>query len=125
MTTTYHTDAEYLALLEAILENPADDAPRLILSDWLEEHGEEERAEFIRLQCRIASLQSGCNCGSCVKLRGGGQHHNGPCAVNQERDELSDGRSKQAFLRLREHELIEKFGSGLLGSLPLGECLTK
>lgn len=49
MTTTDHTtDVEYLALLEAIRTNPADDAPRLILSDWLEEHGEDERAAWIR-----------------------------------------------------------------------------
>lgn len=38
------------ALLAAIEAAPLDDAPRLILADWLEEHGEYERAEFIRLQ---------------------------------------------------------------------------
>jgi uncharacterized protein (TIGR02996 family) len=38
------------ALLRAVLESPADDAPRLVLADWLDEHGESERAEFIRLQ---------------------------------------------------------------------------
>ena len=31
--------------------NPEDDTPRLILADWLEEHGD-SRGEFIRLQCR-------------------------------------------------------------------------
>ncbi len=40
------TDGE--ALLAAILANPDDDAPRLIFCDWLEEHGEDERARFIR-----------------------------------------------------------------------------
>jgi uncharacterized protein (TIGR02996 family) len=39
------------ALLRAVLESPADDAPRLVLADWLEEHGHPDRAEFIRLQC--------------------------------------------------------------------------
>ncbi len=39
------------ALLAAILANPDDDAPRLIYSDWLEENGDEARAEFIRVQC--------------------------------------------------------------------------
>jgi uncharacterized protein (TIGR02996 family) len=38
------------ALLSAIEATPLDDAPRLILADWLDEHGEPERAEFIRLQ---------------------------------------------------------------------------
>lgn len=37
-------------LLRRILECPEDDAPRLILSDWLEEQGDTHRAKFIRLQ---------------------------------------------------------------------------
>jgi uncharacterized protein (TIGR02996 family) len=41
-------------LLHAVIETPADDAPRLVFSDWLEEHGELDRAEFIRVQCEIA-----------------------------------------------------------------------
>jgi uncharacterized protein (TIGR02996 family) len=35
-------------LLQDIIENPADDVPRLIYADWLEENGAEERARFIR-----------------------------------------------------------------------------
>jgi uncharacterized protein (TIGR02996 family) len=42
------------ALLASILANPDDDAPRLIYADWLDEHGEPERAEFIRVQCELA-----------------------------------------------------------------------
>jgi uncharacterized protein (TIGR02996 family) len=42
------TDRE--ALLQSILNNPDDDSPRLVFADWLEEHGEPERAEFIRVQ---------------------------------------------------------------------------
>jgi len=38
------------ALLRAVCENPDDDTPRLVFADWLEEHGEEARAEFIRVQ---------------------------------------------------------------------------
>lgn len=38
------------AFLAAIHAAPDDDAPRLVYSDWLEEHGQPERAEFIRLQ---------------------------------------------------------------------------
>lgn len=42
------TDRE--TLMASIIANPADDAPRLVFADWLEEHGQPERAEFIRLQ---------------------------------------------------------------------------
>jgi uncharacterized protein (TIGR02996 family) len=38
------------ALFQTILEHPDDDAPRLVYADWLEEHGDAERAEFIRTQ---------------------------------------------------------------------------
>jgi uncharacterized protein (TIGR02996 family) len=40
------------ALLHAIAEEPWDDGLRLILADWLEDHGESARAEFIRSQLR-------------------------------------------------------------------------
>ena len=39
---------EGLALLQSCKENPSDIAPRLILSDWLEEHGEEAVARTLR-----------------------------------------------------------------------------
>jgi uncharacterized protein (TIGR02996 family) len=38
------------AFLQAILEAPTDDLPRLVYADWLDENGEHERAELIRLQ---------------------------------------------------------------------------
>ena len=38
------------ALLAAIIEHPDDDDPRLRYADWLQEQGQEARAEFIRLQ---------------------------------------------------------------------------
>jgi uncharacterized protein (TIGR02996 family) len=41
------------ALCSAIIANPDEDTPRLVYADWLQEHGQEERAEFIRLQCRL------------------------------------------------------------------------
>lgn len=54
MTTT--TDQS--ALLTAVRANLADDAPRLIYADWLDEHGEPDRAEFIRVQCEFAPITS-------------------------------------------------------------------
>jgi uncharacterized protein (TIGR02996 family) len=47
------------ALYRAILESPEDDAPRLLYADWLDEHGDVKRAEFIRLQCELSSLIMG------------------------------------------------------------------
>jgi uncharacterized protein (TIGR02996 family) len=44
------------AFLKAVVESPDDDALRLVFADWLEEHGEGQRAEFIRLQCAIARM---------------------------------------------------------------------
>jgi uncharacterized protein (TIGR02996 family) len=44
------------ALLRAILANPDDDGLRLVYADWLEEHGDPARAEFIRVQCELARL---------------------------------------------------------------------
>src|SRR5947209_13753167 len=48
------TDAS--ALWRAVVADPHDDAPRLILADFLEETGRPERAEYVRLQCRLAAL---------------------------------------------------------------------
>ncbi len=42
------------SLLRAVLLSPADDLPRLVLADWLDEHGQPERAEFIRVQVEEA-----------------------------------------------------------------------
>jgi uncharacterized protein (TIGR02996 family) len=41
-------------LLRAVCENPDDDTPRLVFADWLQEHGEEAWAEFIRAQVELA-----------------------------------------------------------------------
>lgn len=45
---------EHEAFLRAIFDAPEDDTPRLVYADFLEENGEPERAEFIRVQCRLA-----------------------------------------------------------------------
>ncbi len=41
------------AFLDAIIADPADDTPRLVFADWLSDNKQEERGEFIRLQCLI------------------------------------------------------------------------
>src|SRR5262249_51258581 len=47
-------DDHLLALLRQAKEEPHDDGPRLVLADYLEDRGDLARAEFIRLQCRVA-----------------------------------------------------------------------
>jgi uncharacterized protein (TIGR02996 family) len=46
------------ALLQAVLAEPEEDAPRLVYADWLDEHGEghedSARAELIRVQVELA-----------------------------------------------------------------------
>ena len=39
--------------LAAICADPGDDTARLVLADWLQENGDELRAEFIRVQCEL------------------------------------------------------------------------
>ena len=42
------------ALLAAIAAHPDDDVPRLAYADWLEDSGDPDRAEFVRVQCEVA-----------------------------------------------------------------------
>jgi uncharacterized protein (TIGR02996 family) len=51
--TTVTADPVAQAFLRDICANPEDDTPRLIYADWLDERGEEARAEFIRVQCEM------------------------------------------------------------------------
>jgi uncharacterized protein (TIGR02996 family) len=44
------------ALLRAICAEPADDTARLVYADWLDEHEQPERAEFIRVQVDLARV---------------------------------------------------------------------
>lgn len=47
--------AAHDAFLRAIADNPDDNAPRLIYSDWLAENGDLARSALIRVQCELAS----------------------------------------------------------------------
>lgn len=46
----------YEDFLQAVLAHPEEDVPRLIYADWLEEQGDAERAEYIRIQCELPHL---------------------------------------------------------------------
>jgi uncharacterized protein (TIGR02996 family) len=71
MTATLAAEAR--GLLEAIVESPGDDAPRLIYADWCEDHGgemERQRAHAIRhdrVGVHAPQFQWWC---SCPTLRG-------------------------------------------------------
>ena len=60
-------------LLRAICENPKEDDPRLRYADWLDENGFAERAEFIRVQVRLAGPFRGCD-PVCNQETGHGRH---------------------------------------------------
>jgi uncharacterized protein (TIGR02996 family) len=44
-------------IFQAILDNPDDDHLRLVYADWLDDHGDSARAEFIRVQIALADAQ--------------------------------------------------------------------
>jgi len=50
-----HDADEREAFLKAIFDAPDDDLPRLVFADWLDERGESDWAELIRMQCQIAT----------------------------------------------------------------------
>lgn len=94
------TDTIFLGLLGEVCSAPDDDIPRLVLADWLEEHGQSERAEFVRVQCELAAAVPPVG----VKDRPtdllGGQGR-----VFHKRGRESAWGKRQAFLRRREREL--------------------
>src|SRR3954454_6234130 len=67
------TDEE--AFLDALAEDPDDDATRLVYADWLEERGEEGRALYLRKECELAALpgegerRTSRQCGQALLLR--------------------------------------------------------
>ena len=111
------------ALFRAILDEPEDDAPRLVYADWLEEHGDGARAEFIRVQCELAVLppepaqRPSCRLRGAAAFRWAGSHIN-RCKWCQW--EMKVGPRHDA-LRRHERELLEAHGKEWLRGLPDGE----
>ena len=66
------TDEER-AFLRRICETPEEDAVRLVYADWLDENGQPERAEFIRVQCEIERSPSFAAPGVCPLRRREGE----------------------------------------------------
>lgn len=49
-------DPTELTLLAGVCANPADDTARLVYADWMQENGQEERGEFVRVQVALAKF---------------------------------------------------------------------
>ena len=54
--TPYYRDHYYQSLLKAVRANPADDLPRLVMADWLDENKQPERAAWVRHHVRGDAL---------------------------------------------------------------------
>jgi uncharacterized protein (TIGR02996 family) len=76
--------------LKGIAESIYDDTPRLIFADWLEDHGDPDRADFIRVQCELEPM----------------------------RDQYEIDRA--AELHRREDELLREHRAEWLGEMPEG-----
>ncbi len=66
------TDRE--SFIRMILAHPDDDGPRLVYADWLEEEGEADRAEFIRIQIESATIrhngtEEDAECQTCALIK--------------------------------------------------------
>ena len=68
MKTEVQMLPEHDAYLRMIAANLYDDAPRIAFADWLDEHKDPERAEFIRLQCELESIRGRYEIDSVVEL---------------------------------------------------------
>lgn len=81
--------------LSTIIAAPVDDAPRLVYADWLEENGQPERAEFIRVQIELANLE-------CPRSHFASRWQGGMCLKCQAD---TSKRDKIGLLRHREQQL--------------------
>lgn len=81
---------EEQALLAAVKAHPDDDLPRLVLADWLDEQGQPDCAEFIRLQVELAKLQD-------------------------ESEILPEHDGRRVILETREAELLEEYHNQWIG----------
>jgi uncharacterized protein (TIGR02996 family) len=88
------------ALLADIIADPKDDGIRLIYADYLEDNGDEERAEFIRVQLEMARLHT-CECAPSLYVMPG-------CATCQLVEPI----------RRRQRDLLDRHGIDWLAGLP-------
>ena len=70
---------EERSFVYAVIESPDDDLPRLVFADWLDEHGEVDRAAFIRLSVEILAT-----------VRWGEPHHKDFAGVHRLREQRGE-----------------------------------
>jgi uncharacterized protein (TIGR02996 family) len=100
------------AFLAKIVAEPDQDLPRLQYADWLDEHGQPERAEFIRVQVELARIEASP---AFLKLADTlrptlGRVTDGVIALGIEQ------REDVAALRRREGELLAEHGTAWLAA---------
>jgi uncharacterized protein (TIGR02996 family) len=84
------------AILAAIIAKPKEDTPRLVYADFLEEEGQSDRAEFIRVQIELAQ----CFTTLCTSKK------LAPC-YSQSNRAMCDGCERKTWLLKRERELFD------------------
>jgi uncharacterized protein (TIGR02996 family) len=102
------------AFLAAIKAAPHDDAPRLVYADWLEEHGDGERAEFIRVGCESAGGPNWKDCPDC-----NGFPKVGPCGLTNYFRDCFSCPSRYKELRERERDLLRANVNRWAADLPI------
>jgi len=105
------TDSTAVSLLAAVRDRPADDAPRVILADCVQEAGFDEWAEFVRVQCELARIDADCPDRNRTCRCDGGGTMCGAC--RDERDWNRDGEPLEA----RAEELLGPHSLGSHGGL--------
>lgn len=91
------TDEER-ALLAAVQANPDDDTVRLVYADWLQENGDEARADLIRVQVEIARLDGeavarfneATDWGQCTGISAGWCPNCGDCCCRDPEESKND-----------------------------------
>lgn len=118
------TDGE--AILRTILDNPDDDAPRLVYADWLDEHGQEEAAEFIRVQVELARSPrweyAECKvCGATPNEEGYINHGRGCYVLDSDGGGSEGAAETERYIELstRERELLNAGWRRLAPDFPL------
>ena len=109
------------ALLRAIRANPDEDTPRLMLADWLDENGEPERAEFIRLQCELARLTDDSDSQPVYEFLRDSDHVTRPTA---DWARIDAGIHRRVGVAARVDELLKRHGRAWTPKAPKGRRLS-
>jgi uncharacterized protein (TIGR02996 family) len=101
--------------LRAILEEPDDDTHRLVYADWLDENGQPEHAEFIRVQIELARMD--------VEGRGSHARYRLGDLLECEVAQMDADAARRAQLEAREAVLLEEFERRWTPQLPRTRAL--